>query len=150
MSFYKLNYHIVFATKFRSPAIYPEIERQVYTLLYNLLKQHKCFVHRIGGMLDHVHILAEIPQTVYLPDFIKDLKTKSSYIIKHRGICPYWPGWQEGYGIFAVSFGNLETVKNYIVNQKEHHKKVTFIDEYRKILIEEGFDPESPYFPKKS
>lgn len=148
MSFCKLNYHIVFATKFRSPVIYPEIERQVYTLLFNILKQHNCFVHRIGGMFDHVHILVEIPQTVHLSDLLKDLKTKSSFIIKNHGICPCWPGWQDGYGMFSVSYGNLETIKNYIANQKEHHKKVTFLDEYRKILIDEGIDPESPYFPK--
>lgn len=148
MSFCKLNYHIIFATKFRSPIIVPEVEKQIYTLLFNILKQNKCHVHRIGGMFDHVHILTDVPQTIRLSDLVRELKSKSSHIIKNQRILPVWPGWQDGVGLFSVSYGNLVTVKNYIMNQKEHHRKVTFLEEYRRILIEEGIDPESPYFPK--
>ena len=147
MSFCKLNYHIIFATKFRAPVISPESEREIYNLLYNVLKQHGCFVHRIGGMFDHVHILVDIPRTVFIPDLLKELKTKTTHIIKDHRICDCWPGWQDGYGIFTVSYGNVDIVKNYIANQKTHHEKVTFIEEYRRILIDEGFDPDSPYFP---
>ena len=61
---------------------------------------------------------------------------------------PNWSGWQNGYGCFSYAISDIPNVKNYIINQKDHHKTVSFIDEYRNWLIEMGVSPDAPYFPK--
>ena len=148
MSFYNLNYHIVFSTKRRLLGIPAGKIRDVHAIIYTLLKDKGCFVHRIGGIEDHVHILVEIPVTQHIPDLMSYLKSESSKALRYQGVIPDWVGWQEGYGIFTVSRELMEQKKNYIKNQREHHKGVSFIDELREMLIEIGVSPDSPYFPK--
>ena len=138
MSFYNLNYHIVFSTKNRIAAIPTAKIRNVHAILYTLLKDKGCFIHRIGGIENHVHILAEIPITQHIPDLMSYLKSESTKALRFEGIIPDWAGWQEGYGIFTVSRELIEQKKNYIRNQAEHHKGISFIDELRQMLIEIG------------
>ena len=146
MSFYKLLYHIVLSTKYRSHTIPSDIERDVYGLIYAQLMKFKCMVHRINGMPDHIHILAEVPPAVSLTEMMKVIKQETSKSIK--SLNPDWNGWAEGYAAFSYSVHELENVKNYIINQKSHHAKTSFIDEYRAWLVEMGIDPNSPYFPQ--
>ncbi len=150
MSFTKSVYHIVFGTKYRQQTISTELERRLYTILYNLMKSYGAFVYRIGGMPDHVHILVDISSKNTLSDFVKRLKQESSYLIKREDSCNSWNGWGEGYGAFTYSISDIPSVIEYINNQKEHHKKVSFIEEYRQWLIEMGVSPNEPFFPKES
>jgi REP element-mobilizing transposase RayT len=99
-------------------------------------------------MPDHVHILVDIPATTSVSNFIKAIKRESSYLLKTNSSFPKWNGWQEGYGAFTYSVKDIPAVKQYIINQKEHHQSLSFIDEYRKWLIEMGVSPDEPYFPK--
>lgn len=147
MSFTKLIYHIVFSPKNRLAIIHQNIERDFYIMLYNILKRHNAFVHRIGGMPDHVHILVEIPAQASLSKFVQAIKRESSYMAST--MIPKWPGWQEGYGGFTCGFAEVERIKNYISNQKEHHQIISFNDEYRQWLLDNGVSPNAPYFPKK-
>ena len=148
MSFTKSVYHIVFGTKNRKPIIDIEYEKLVYKLLYDIINNLGGHTYRIGGMPDHIHILVDITSNNSLSEFVKTLKQKSSYVIKRMPQFPKWDGWEEGYGAFTYSNREIQSVVNYISNQKEHHKKVSFIEEYRNWLIEMGVSPEEPYFPK--
>ena len=148
MSFVNLYYHIVFATKNREQTIVNSVERRVYELLYAVMKNMNCKVFRIGGMPDHVHIFVEIPPTLAVATFVKELKRESSVVIRDERIIPNWGGWQDGYGAFSYSIHESDKIINYIKNQKEHHRHVSFVEEYRAWLIENGVDESAPYFPR--
>ena len=148
MSFCNLIYHIVFSTKRREMIIDVANERRVYALLLSILEKYGGKVYRIGGMPDHVHILVALPPTIALSDFVGSLKRESSMFIKENGILHKWNGWQNGFGCFSYSLHDKDMIVNYIKNQKEHHKKVSYLDELRSWLIENGVSPDVPYFPK--
>ena len=88
----------------------------------------------INGMPDHMHILIGMKPTCCLSDLIRELKKASSTFIKYKNFSPYAFQWQEGYGAFSYSHSNLNQVIAYIMNQKEHHKKKTFKEEYLELI----------------
>lgn len=148
MSFSHFIYHIVFSTKNRYPTITTLYERIMYKILYRLITNEGGHVYRIGGMPDHVHLLIDMPATLSPAKFIQKIKQESSYIAKDMKEFPQWDGWEKGYGAFTYSYGEIDAIKHYIINQKEHHKKVSFRDEYREWLLENGISPDAPYFPQ--
>ena len=83
-----------------------------------------------------------------LSDFVKRIKQESSYLFRKDSAFSDRNWWAEGYGAFIYSITEIPNVIEYINNQKEHHKKVSFIEEYRQWLIEMGVSPDEPYFPK--
>ena len=105
-------------------------------------------VDQYAIMPDHIHILVDISAKNSLSDFVKKIKQESSYLIARHPDVRLWDGWEEGYSAFTYSAKDIKTVTEYIINQKEHHKRVSFIDEYRAWLIEMGVSPDEPYFPK--
>jgi REP element-mobilizing transposase RayT len=92
---------------------------------------------------DHIHILTHIHPTIAIASLVKDIKLASISLIKEEGIFQYFDGWQDGYGGFSVSEKEKSGLIQYIENQEEHHRQIDFLDEYRRILIENGieFDP---------
>jgi len=104
-----------------------------------------CLPIIIGGVDDHVHILARNARTITQADWVKELKRASSLWIKERDPSLRDFAWQSGYGIFSVSHSNLETIEHYIANQEEHHKKTTFQDEYRSFLKRHGIPWDEKY-----
>ncbi len=127
--------HLVFSTKDRHPFLRdPTLRAEIHAYLGGISKQLDCPPIIIGGVEDHVHILARHARTITQADWVKELKRASSLWIKQRDPSLRDFGWQSGYGIFSVSASNLETVEHYIANQEEHHKKTTFQDEYRAFL----------------
>ena len=148
MSFTRLIYHLVFPTKNRQNTISVEGEKVLYKILYEIMKREGAHIHRIGGMPDHVHRLVDIPADISLSKFVQKLKQESSYLAKEAIELPQWNGWAEGYGVFSYSANEIDNVKQYIINQKEHHSRVSFIDEYRTWLLENGISPDVPFFPK--
>ena len=148
MSFFRFTYHIVFATHQRVKSIPIEHERELYSIIHHIIKKNEGHLYRINGMSDHIHILVDIPASVSVSNFIKAIKRESSYLLKANSNFPDWNGWQEGYGAFTYSINDIPAIKQYIINQKEHHQTVSFIDEYRQWLIEMGVSPNEPYFPK--
>ena len=87
----------------------------------------------VNGITDHIHILATLPKTISLSQFVRTIKTESTMWLKRT--FEYYDkfSWQDGYGAFSVSASNLDRTKNYVMNQAEHHKKISFYDEYKKI-----------------
>jgi REP element-mobilizing transposase RayT len=99
-----------------------------------IVRQHKSYVHEIGGMEDHVHLLLSLPRTLALSKLVEEVKKSSSKWIKTRGIDYRDFSWQNGYGAFSIGQSNMDALRLYIQNQHEHHKKMTFQEEYRSFL----------------
>ncbi len=141
MSYTSLTYHIVLSTYRRQPAINIPNENLLYRIIYHMCTQRGCHVHRIGGMPDHVHILCDIPPTIAVAQLIKVLKSETSKFLTDSDAFPVWVGWSQGYGIFTIDASTTQTRINYIANQKEHHKKETFHDEFLRFLRDHNVDP---------
>jgi putative transposase len=127
--------HIVFSTKDRHPLLIDNsIRNEVHAFLGGECNKLECPVIRVGGVEDHVHVLCRLGRTLSPAALVKELKRESSQWIKSK-----WPSlsgfyWQNGYGAFSVSPGHVEKLRLYIDNQDEHHRKVSFQDEFRRLL----------------
>ncbi len=138
--------HLVFSTKDRHPFLRDSTLRaETHAFLGGVSKKLDCLPIIIGGVDDHVHILACHARTITQADWVKELKRASSLWIKERDPSLRDFAWQSGYGIFSVSHSNLETVEHYIANQEEHHKKTSFQDEYRSFLKRHGIPWDEKY-----
>ena len=138
MSYTSLTYHLVFGTYRRMPVIDHEHEKELYKYMFDYSSAHGIYVRRIGGMPDHVHILCDIPAKIAVASFVQTLKAESSKFMQVNGHFPAWTTWAEGYGAFSVDASSRETRRKYIMNQKEHHRKCSFADEFRELLLEYG------------
>jgi putative transposase len=139
----QIYYHIIFSTKDRRPVLKKDRREELFRYLWGVIKNHRCHLYRLNGVDDHVHMLLSLHPTVNLADLIKDLKTGSSKWIKEKDVFPGFTGWQDGYGAFTLAISDKDAVIEYIKGQDEHHKKLSFQDEFRKIPEEAGikFDP---------
>jgi len=140
-SYTNLLYHIVYATKERRPLIDDEFQPRLYDYIGGTIRGLKSTSLEIGGVEDHVHILAKLPPTIAVADFLEKLKANTSKWAKsvRREF-----GWQEGYSAFTVSESQVNRVRRYIQNQREHHAKVSFRDELIALLEAHGlkYDPD--------
>lgn len=144
-SFVKFYAHIVFHTKNNLKFIKEEIEDELHSYLGGILKSYKSIPFQIGGTSDHIHILCTLPKTMTLADLAEEVKKSSSKWIKTKGAGYRNFYWQDGYGGFSVGWSQIETVKFYIRNQKQHHLKIDFIDEYKSLLKENGIEYDERY-----
>jgi REP element-mobilizing transposase RayT len=130
----KLYVHAIFATKGRIPCLTPGIRAELFPYLATVLNNMDCPAIEVGGAADHVHLLCMMSKSLAAGDLIKNAKTSSSKWIKTMG--PEFDGfqWQAGYGVFSVSASNVPNVVQYIRHQEEHHRKISFQDEFRRFL----------------
>ena len=129
------NYlHIVFSTKHRQEVIHPPVEEELYAYLGGICNSLECPPIKVGGYTDHIHILCMLSKKIALIKLLEDLKSDSSKWIKTKGDSYKNFYWQDGYGAFSVNPSEVDRVIGYIANQKEHHCKKTFQDEYRAFL----------------
>jgi putative transposase len=140
MSYTHLLFHIVYGTKHRLPIIHESWESELYKYLGGIVRNHRGEAIEINGMPDHVHLLVRLQPVEALSDFLRELKASSSKWAK--GKAPRF-GWQRRYGAFSVSESVSDAVRKYIRNQKEHHTKQTFEEEYLELLRlhDVPFDP---------
>jgi REP element-mobilizing transposase RayT len=126
--------HLVFSTKNRQPLLRPEIEPELHPYLATVFRSLECPTLTINGTQDHVHILFRLGRKIALANVVEEIKTSSSKWIKTKG--PAYRGfhWQNGYGAFSIGQSGVEALKRYIANQKEHHRKKTFQEEFRAFL----------------
>src|SRR6187431_3097209 len=125
--------HIIFSTKNRVPFIDKTIMPELYAYITSISTANGSYIHNIGGIDDHIHVLATLPRVLTMCGLVQELKQHSSKWIKSKDQKYKGFAWQKGYGAFAVSESLIPTVSKYISNQKEHHQSLTFQDEYRKI-----------------
>ena len=116
--------HLVFSTKERRPFLRdPDVREALQAFLGGASKQLECPPILVGGVEDHVHLLARFARTITQAEWVKELKRVSNLWLKEQG-CQYADfEWQAGYADFSVSQSKLEAVKDYIANQEEHHRK---------------------------
>jgi len=126
--------HLVFSTKERRPFLKDEnVRTSLHAQLGRISKQLKCAPIVTGGMEDHIHLLARFGRTIAQAEWVKELKRVSNLWLKQEYSIRTFE-WQGGYADFSVSASNLERVKKYIVNQHQHHRKMSFQDELRTLL----------------
>jgi len=125
--------HIIFSTKERLPLLNPDIRPRLFEYMGGTVRGLDGTSILINGVEDHVHILAILDQKRALSDFMRDLKSASSTWVKQTFNSPSF-GWQTGYAAFSVSKSIVPAVKAYLANQEEHHRHVTFQEEYLKFL----------------
>jgi REP element-mobilizing transposase RayT len=129
------NYvHIVFSTKHRAPLITENIENSLHAYMGGICNNLGCPPLKIGGYYDHVHILCALSKKIALMKLLEEVKGHSSKWMKLQGEAFHNFYWQDGYGAFSVNPSQVETVTRYIANQKAHHGKKIFQDEYRAFL----------------
>ncbi len=140
-SFVNTNVHIIFHVKIAC-SIREEDLAQVFHYIGGIIRSLSGISYRIGGRPDHVHILATLPSTISMADFVRTIKANTSKWIK--SIHPEYKdfSWQEGYGAFSVSRSNIDSVIQYINNQREHHTKLSVQDEFQRFLKKHEFSPE--------
>ena len=137
--------HIVFGTKNRIPYLDDEINHELYLYIAKILQNHNCQSLRIGGTKDHIHILCVIAKNLSIGKVVEEIKTSSSKWIKTKGIKYQEFYWQPGYGAFSVSSSHRDIVCDYISNQKQHHQKRTFIEEFHGLLKKHQIVVDSRY-----
>jgi putative transposase len=126
--------HLVFSTKEREPFLPRAIERELYPYIASIFKGLKSPSLCIDGTYDHLHILFVLARTIKIAELVEEVKTSSSKWIKTKGREFRNFHWQRGYGAFSIGQSQVKSVKNYILNQKQHHERVSFQDEYRTFL----------------
>ena len=137
--------HLVFSTKNRAPLIGPEIESKLHAYLASVIRDTQSECYRIGGMPDHVHCAIRLARTVSQSELVELLKRSSSKWMKTQGSNYKSFSWQRGYGCFSISRTHLDKLITYISNQAEHHRHVSFQDEYRSLCKKNGVDFDENY-----
>jgi REP element-mobilizing transposase RayT len=141
----QIFYQIIFSTKNRKKVLIEHNRELLFKYIWGILKNKKCHLYRINGVADHIHIFTHLHPTVPLASLIKDIKLASSNMIKQEKLFVNFTNWQQGYGAFTYSIHEKDKLINYIKNQVDHHKKETFIDEYKKILKDFNIDFDEKY-----
>ena len=148
MSYTALYYHIVFRTWKSQHTIPLEHERELYAYIMGYFNNIGGRLIRIGGMPDHVHIFVSLPATISVAQYVQAVKTFTSKWLKANPAFPHFSGWAHEYAAFSYSIHDKDRIVNYIKGQKEHHKRVSFEEEYRALLEENGLIVREEYFLK--
>ncbi len=138
--------HLIFSTKNRFPFLSDKtIRTDMHRYLATMLRNQNCETLIVNGVEDHVHALFALSRTHAIAEVVKEIKRTSSGWVKELSPKLAKFHWQGGYGAFSVSQANLADVIRYIENQEEHHRRVTFQDEYRAFLKEYGIAYDERY-----
>ena len=131
MSTYSQIYiQIVFAVKNRQASIANSWQEELYKYVTGIVQNKGQKMLAINGMPDHIHILIGMKPSCCLSDLVREIKKSSNSFVKEKEFSKYKFEWQEGFGAFSYSHSSLDNVIGYIKNQKEHHKKRSFKEEY--------------------
>ncbi len=137
--------HIVFSTKNREPWLDGEIRPRAFGYLAEVGRDLGCEVYRVGGTADHVHLAVLLSRTLAVAEFVQKVKRTSSVWVKDHGSRHSGLSWQAGYGAFSLGVSQLAVLTKYIDGQEEHHRKVGFQVEYRRLLAKYGVDSDERY-----
>jgi len=143
-TFSNLFIHVIFSTKDRDPVISPDLQPRLWNYLGGVLREERCHSLGIGGTADHVHMLVRQSATAAISDLMRVVKANSSKWVHEN-----WPNkpfaWQVGYEAFTVSQSNVEEVQKYIARQEEHHRRMTFQEEFVLFLKRHGIEFDERY-----
>ena len=139
----KIYIHLVFSTKGRTDTIPKDHLPEVHAYVAEIFNNHGCPTIQVGGTANHVHILFLLGKQTSLSEIVRTVKSSTTRWINEKTGSPFHHfAWQDGYGAFSVSNSHVDAVAAYIKGQEEHHKTVSFQDEFRKIcqLYDAGLD----------
>jgi len=142
-TFFSLHYHFVFSTKERRPFIRTEWRPRLHSYLGGIIRGMNGVAEIVGGVEDHVHILASLRPVHRIADVLRDLKKDSTNWVKENFERRFT--WQEGYAAFTVSPRDIGGVRTYIANQEVHHARQTFVDELKELLESAGVEYDEKY-----
>jgi putative transposase len=129
-TFSQMYIHFVFAVQNRDAMIHASWEGRLFKYMTGIVQGQGQKMLAINGMPDHVHFLIGMKPDCRPSDLVRDVKKYSNEFIKNERLSKFAFRWQEGYGVFSYSHSHLDNIVKYIMNQKEHHKKMTFKQEY--------------------
>ena len=145
-----LHYHVIFSTKNRVPLIEPALRARLHEYLGGIIRDNDGRLLAAGGTADHVHLLIGCHPRTALSDLLCQVKGSSSKWIHETFATLTGFEWQDGYGAFSVSFSNMNQVKRYLAGQEEHHRRVTFQEEFVEFLKRHAIPYDERYIWKGS
>ncbi|HEX6191940.1 MAG TPA: IS200/IS605 family transposase [Chitinophagaceae bacterium] len=145
----QIHIQSVFAVKYRACIIQPQWECDLYKYITGIISHYNHKVLAINGMPDHLHLFFGMRPTQSLSDLLEEVKGASSKWINNKRLTKGHFEWQSGFSAFSYSKMDSKNVIGYIENQKIHHKKINFMDEYKKMLTEFEVDFDEKYLFKE-
>ncbi len=136
MSYWRLYYHLVWATYQRSPWLTSSIEKMVYGTLLNKAGELSVIIHQIGNADDHIHVIASIPPKISIAECMRQLKGATSYYVNEKRASNEQFGWQDGYGVISFGERSMATLVAYVKNQRPHHAQGKTIALYERMANE--------------
>lgn len=136
---------IIFAVKHRDALIHQTWGERLYQYITGIVQNKEQKILAINGMPDHIHLLIGMKPSCCLSDLVREIKKSSTEFITENKLCKFKFNWQEGYGAFSYSHSQLDDVIGYIMNQKEHHKKKNFREEYTGFVKKFNIDYEDKF-----
>jgi len=133
-TFSQIYVQVVFAVQNRECLINSLWEEELYKYISGIIRNKEQKLLAINGMPDHIHFFIGMKPSCCLSDLVREIKKSSTEFIKEKKLSKFKFNWQEGYGAFSYSHSQIDSVVKYIINQKEHHKKQTFREEYMDFL----------------
>ncbi len=147
-TYHQIYIQAVFAVRYRDAILAKAWRPTLHTIIGGIIKETGCKSMIVNGVEDHVHCLFELKPSVTLSTIMKNAKSKSSKWINENNLLKSHFEWQEGYGAFSYSPGDVDRVYNYIRNQEAHHQKQFFLDEYKDLLRQFKIDYDDRYIFK--
>jgi len=142
----KILVHTVFSTKDRRPFLRDRALRdELHCYLGGILNNLHCQPILVGGVEDHIHMLSTLSRTCMASELVKEVKRSSSLWLKTKDSGLQDFAWQRGYGIFSIGFSQISKVCEYIAGQEEHHRRISFQDEFRSLLAKYEVDYDERY-----
>lgn len=141
----QIHIHLIFAVKYRKSLINSTWKERLHQYFTGMVQKNNHKMLQINSMPDHIHMLIGLRPDQALSALVQNIKTESSKWINQNHFCESKFKWQDGFGAFSYSKSQLPNVIRYIINQEEHHRKRTFLEEYKSFLKAFEVDWEEKY-----
>jgi putative transposase len=138
-------FQLVFAVKNRDALIRKTWRDNLEKYITGIIQNHNHKLLAIGAMPDHIHILIGYNLNHLIPDLVEEIKTSSNAWVKREKLSVFNFAWQKGYGAFTYSHNQIDRLVKYILTQEEHHRRISFKDEYLDILMRNEIEFKNEY-----
>ncbi len=138
MTYWRLFYHVIWTTKRREPLVSLDVAGPLHSVIGAKATEMGALVHGVGGTADHVHLVASVPPTMALSEFVRQVKGASSHFANHQLNLSASFNWQAEYGIVSFDAKLLDKVVEYVKGQQQHHLNETTIPIFEKLAHDEG------------
>ena len=131
----QILYQIVFGSKDYTNFLTRENQGPLFGYIVGMLNKRNCHPYQVGGYSNHIHIVTHLSPTINLSDLVREIKKAShEMMVTNKKSYPHFPGWQVGYGAFTYHISMKHVLINYVLNQEQHHKGISFRDEIIQLL----------------